>query len=269
MGSTKRGAIFKGKIMPKYIIAGNWKMNKTVAESVQLAEEIKTAAAGIENVGIIVTPTYLATAKVADVLKGSNVKVAVQDVHFEDAGAYTGKVSVEQVKEAGAEYVILGHSEQRQFFGETDVTVNKKTVKVLSAGLTPIVCIGETLAEREGGKLESVLRTQIQGAYAGISADDTAKTIVAYEPVWAIGTGVTASDEQAQETQAFCRSVLADLYGVAVSSELTIQYGGSMKPANAEGLLGQNDIDGGLIGGAALQAETFIGIITAAQKVQA
>lgn len=255
--------------MPKYVIAGNWKMNKTVEESVELAKEIKAAAAGIENVDIVVTPTYLATAKVADVLAGSNVKVAVQDVHWEDAGAFTGKVSVDQVKAAGAEYVILGHSEQRQYFGETDETVNKKTVKTLAGGLTPIVCIGETLEEREGGKLEAVLSTQIKGAYAGITAEDAAKTIVAYEPVWAIGTGVTASDEQAQDTQAYCRSVVAELYGEAVAANITIQYGGSMKPANAEGLLGQKDIDGGLIGGAALQADTFLGIITAAQKVQA
>lgn len=255
--------------MPKYVIAGNWKMNKTVAESVQLAEEIKAAAQGVSGVDIVVTPTYLATSKVADVLKGSNVKVAVQDVHWENAGAFTGKVSVEQVKEAGAEYVILGHSEQRQYFGETDETVNLKTKKVLEGGLVPIVCIGETLEEREGGKLESVLSSQIKGAYASISAEDAAKTIVAYEPVWAIGTGVTASDEQAQETQAFCRSVVAELYGQELATNITIQYGGSMKPANAEGLLNQKDIDGGLIGGAALQADTFLGIITAAQKVQA
>lgn len=254
--------------MPKYVIAGNWKMNKTVAESVELAEQIKNAAEGIDTVDIVVSPTFLATAQVAKVLSGSNVKVAVQDVHWEDAGAFTGKLSVEQVKAAGAEYVIIGHSEQRQHFGETDETVNKKTSKSLNGGLIPIVCIGETLEEREGGQLENVLSSQIKGAYAGITAEDAAKTILAYEPVWAIGTGVTASDDQAQDTQAFCRSVVSELYGAHVASNITIQYGGSMKPANAEGLLSQNDIDGGLIGGAALQAETFLGIIAAAKKVQ-
>lgn len=251
--------------MPQYVIAGNWKMNKTVTESVELAQALAGAELA-EGVTAIVSPTYLAAAKVADVLKDSTVKVAVQDVHWEDQGAYTGKISVDMVKEIGAEYVILGHSEQRQYFGETDATVNEKTKKVLSVGLTPIVCIGETLAEREGGKLESVLRTQVEGAYAGISAEDAAKSIIAYEPVWAIGTGVTASDEQAQETQAFVRSLVAALYSDDIAKNITIQYGGSMKPANAAGLLGQNDIDGGLIGGASLKAEDFLAIIEAAKN---
>ena len=252
--------------MRKYVIAGNWKMNKTVSESVKLAEEIVAAAKDIKNTTVVISPTYLATAKVADVVKGTNVKLAVQDVHWEDQGAYTGKVSVDMVKEAGAEFVIIGHSEQRQYFGEVDATINKKTKKVLEAGLTPIVCIGETLEEREGGKLEEVLSGQIKGSYEGISEADAAKTVVAYEPVWAIGTGVTATDEQAQETQKYVRSVFAGLYSDGMANGLTIQYGGSMKPANAGGLLSQNDIDGGLIGGASLQAESFLGIITAAEE---
>jgi triosephosphate isomerase len=251
--------------MPQYVIAGNWKMNKTVTESVELAQALAGAELA-EGVTAIVSPTYLAAAKVADVLKDSTVKVAVQDVHWEDQGAYTGKISVDMVKEIGAEYVILGHSEQRQYFGETDVTVNEKTKKVISAGLTPIVCIAETLAELEGGKLESVMLTQVYGAYAGISAEDAAKSIIAYEPVWAIGTGVTASDEQAQETQAFVRSLVAALYSNDIAKNITIQYGGSMKPANAVGLLGQNDIDGGLIGGASLKADDFLAIIEAAKN---
>ncbi len=252
--------------MRQYVIAGNWKMNKSVAESVELAKEIVEAGKGIEKATIVITPTFLATAKVADVVKGTNVKLAVQDIHWEDQGAYTGKISVDMVKEIGVEFVIIGHSEQRQFFGEVDATINKKVKKVLEAGLTPIVCIGETLEEREGGNLESVLKTQITGSYAGISADDVAKTIVAYEPVWAIGTGVTASDEQAQDTQKFVRSVIAEMSGETVANGITIQYGGSMKPANAEGLLSQDDIDGGLIGGAALKADMFLGIIEAAEK---
>lgn len=253
--------------MRKIVVCGNWKMNKTVDESVQLAKEVVEAAKGIKNVVIGIAPTFLASAKVADVVKGTNVKLAVQDVHFEDHGAYTGKISVEMVKSIGAELVILGHSEQRQYFGETDELVNKKTIKVLAAGLTPIVCIGETLEEREGGKLEEVLTTQVKGAYAGVSEEDAAKTVIAYEPVWAIGTGVTATDEQAQDTQAYVRSILKDLYSEALAESVSIQYGGSMKPGNAEGLLNQKDIDGGLIGGAALDAEMFLGIIAAGENI--
>ncbi len=253
--------------MRQYIIAGNWKMNKSVTESVALAQSIVAAVKGIKNVEVVIAPTFLAAAKVADVVKGTNVKLAVQDIHWKDQGAFTGKISIDMVKEIGAEYVIIGHSEQRQFFGETDESVNLKAKKVLSAGLKPIVCIGETLEERQGGKLESVLTTQIKGAYAGLSEADALNSVIAYEPVWAIGTGVTATDEQAQETQAFCRSVVKSIYGEKVSEALRIQYGGSMKPDNAKGLLGQKDIDGGLIGGAALKAETFLGIIAPAEEL--
>jgi triosephosphate isomerase len=253
--------------MRKIVVCGNWKMNKTVAESVELAKEIVEAVKDIKNVTVAIAPTFLATAKVADVVKGSNVKLAVQDIHWENQGAYTGKVSVDMVKDLGVEMVILGHSEQRQYFGETDETVNKKVKKVMAAGLTPIICIGETLAEREGGKLEEVLRTQTAGAYAGLTAEEALNTVVAYEPVWAIGTGVVASDEQAQDTQAFVRSVLKDLYSSEVAESISIQYGGSMKPDNAEGLLNQKDIDGGLIGGAALKAESFLGIILPGEKI--
>lgn len=253
--------------MRQYIIAGNWKMNKSVTESVALAQSIVAAVKDIKNVEVVIAPTFLAAAKVADVVKGTNVKLAVQDIHWKDQGAFTGKISIDMVKEIGVEYVIIGHSEQRQFFGETDESVNLKAKKVLSAGLKPIVCIGETLEERQGGKLESVLTTQIQGAYAGLSEADALNSVIAYEPVWAIGTGVTATDEQAQETQAFCRSVVKSIYGEKVSEALRIQYGGSMKPDNAKGLLGQKDIDGGLIGGAALKAETFLGIIAPAEEL--
>lgn len=253
--------------MPKYIIAGNWKMNKTVSESVALAQAVVEAAKNIQKAEVVIAPTYLATAKVADVVRGTNVKLAVQDVHWENQGAYTGKVSVDMVKEVGADYVIIGHSEQRQYFGETDASVNKKVQKVLAAELKPIICIGETLSEREGGQLETVLRTQVNGAYEGLSEADALNTVIAYEPVWAIGTGVVATDEQAQDAQAFVRSLLKDLYGEGVSSQVTIQYGGSMKPDNAAGLLAQNDIDGGLIGGAALKADTFIAIVDAAEKL--
>jgi len=252
--------------MRKYIIAGNWKMNKTVAESVALAKEIVEKSKGISKTEIVIAPTYLAAAKVADVIKGSNVKLGIQDIHWKDQGAYTGKVSIDMVKEIGAEYVIIGHSEQRQYFHETDETVNLKAKKVLGAGLKPIICIGETLDERKGGKLESVLTTQVNGAYKDISGEDALKTVIAYEPVWAIGTGVVATDEQAQETQKYVRFVVAKLYGEPAAEAIRIQYGGSMNPGNADGLLAQKDIDGGLIGGASLKSDAFFSIISAAEK---
>ncbi|MCL2100332.1 MAG: triose-phosphate isomerase [Fibromonadales bacterium] len=252
--------------MRSYIIAGNWKMNKTVAESIALAEEIVAKTKGISKAEVVIAPTYLAAAKVADVIKGSNVKLAVQDIHWQDQGAYTGKVSIDMVKELGAEYVIVGHSEQRQYFCETDETVNLKAKKVLGAGLKPIICIGETLDERNGGKLESVLTAQVKGAYKDISSEDALKTVIAYEPVWAIGTGVVATDDQAQEAQKYVRSLVAGLYGESAAQAIRIQYGGSMNPANASGLLAQKDIDGGLIGGAALKSDSFFSIISAAEE---
>ncbi|OIP53434.1 MAG: triose-phosphate isomerase [Fibrobacteres bacterium CG2_30_45_31] len=251
--------------MRQYIIAGNWKMNKTVSESVTLAQGIVAAVKNIKKTEVVIAPTFLAAAKVADVVKGTNVKLALQDIHWKDQGAFTGKISVDMAKEIGAEYIIIGHSEQRQYFHETEETVNLKVKKTLSAGLKPIICIGETLEQRNGGHLESVLRTQIVGAYKDISVEDALKSVLAYEPVWAIGTGVVATDEQAQDTQAFVRSVVKEIYGEKVSEALRIQYGGSMKPDNAAGLLAQKDIDGGLIGGAALKPDTFFAIIAAAE----
>jgi triosephosphate isomerase (TIM) len=250
----------------KIVIAGNWKMNLNVAKSVDLARELAEKSKGLENVQMVIAPTYLATASVVEAVKGSNIAVAVQDIHWQDQGAFTGKISVDMIVDLGVKYVILGHSEQRQYFNETDETVNLKTKKVLAAGLTPIVCIGETLEERNTGKMNSVLETQVKGAYAGISTADAARTIVAYEPVWAIGTGVVASDQQAQDAQAFVRSIFTDLYGSEMAQNLTIQYGGSMKPDNAEGLLAQSDVDGGLIGGASLKADSFLAIVKAGEK---
>ena len=252
--------------MRQYIIAGNWKMNKTVSESVALAEGIVEATKDIKKTEVVIAPTYLAAAKVADVIKGSNVKLAVQDVHWKDQGAFTGKVSVDMIKEIGAEYIIIGHSEQRQYFHETEETVNLKVKKTLEAGLKPIICIGETLDERNGGKLETVLSTQVKGAFQDVSAEDAAKCVLAYEPVWAIGTGVVATDEQAEDTQKYVRSVVAEIYGEAIANGMRIQYGGSMKPDNAQGLLAQANIDGGLIGGAALKPDTFFAIIKAAEE---
>ncbi|HKP97862.1 MAG TPA: triose-phosphate isomerase [Fibrobacteria bacterium] len=253
--------------MRKKIIAGNWKMNKTVAESAQLAADLAAAAKGqafAEKAEIVVCPTYLALDRVSGILKGSPIKLGAQDAHWGNQGAFTGKVSVDMLKALGVTYVILGHSEPRTLFGETDADVNKKTLKVLAEGLIPIVCVGETLSEREAAVTEKVVGAQVRAAYAGVSAQDAAKTVIAYEPVWAIGTGRNASDDQAQAVHKFIRGLLLELYGAPVAEAVRIQYGGSMKPENAAGLLKQPDVDGGLIGGASLKVDAFLGIIKAA-----
>jgi triosephosphate isomerase len=239
------------------VIAGNWKMNKTVAEAVALASEIKEKVAGVENVKIIVCPVFTAVKSVADVLKGTNVKVGAQDMYWETSGAYTGEVSGEMLLEAGAEYVIIGHSERRQYFGETNETVNKKLKKALSIGLKPIVCIGETLADRESGATEAVVKKQVREGFVGLTAEEMKGTIIAYEPVWAIGTGKTATAEQAEAVHAFVRNLVSQLWDKETADAVVIQYGGSMKPENVASLLAQPDIDGGLIGGAALKADSF------------
>ena len=239
------------------VIAGNWKMNKTVAEAVVLASEIKEKVAGVENVKIIVCPVFTAVKSVADVLKGTNVKVGAQDMYWETSGAYTGEVSGEMLLEAGAEYVIIGHSERRQYFGETNETVNKKLKKALAIGLKPIVCIGETLADRESGATEAVVEKQVREGFVGLTAEEMKGTIIAYEPVWAIGTGKTATADQAEAVHAFVRNLVAQLWDKETADAVVIQYGGSMKPENVASLLAQPDIDGGLIGGAALKADSF------------
>jgi triosephosphate isomerase len=247
----------------KTIIAGNWKMNQSISESVALAQGIVEQAQSLSNleVDVVICPPYLALTEVKKVVAGTSVKLGAQDVHWESNGAYTGKISTEMLVDAGVEYVILGHSEQRTYFGETDEIVNKKLKKSLDSGLTPLVCVGETLEERDSGAMNTVLKNQLEGSYADLSEADALKTVIAYEPVWAIGTGKVATDDQAQEAHAYIRSVLKVLYSDSVSESIRIQYGGSMKPGNARGLLGQKDVDGGLIGGASLQAESFIGII--------
>ena len=246
----------------KVFIAGNWKMNKTAAETAALCKALKEKFAGVCScqVEVAVCPTFTSLSTAIAELKGTNIKVGAQNIHWADNGAFTGEISGAMLKELGVEYVIIGHSERRQYFGETDETVNKRLVAALKNGLKPIVCIGETLEEREGGKTEKVLDTQIKGAFASISADDFKKTVIAYEPVWAIGTGKTATPEMAQETHAFIRKVLASLYGSA-AEEIVIQYGGSMKPENSKELVAQKDIDGGLIGGAALKADSFFDLV--------
>jgi triosephosphate isomerase (TIM) len=251
--------------MRRNIIAGNWKMNKSVEESAKLASELVQAVSG-KNLAaeIVICPTFLALDRVGSIVKGSAVQLGAQDVHWENQGAFTGKVSTDMLKALGVTYVILGHSEQRTFFGETDLTVRKKVGKVLAEGLKPIICVGETLQEREGNQTEKVVKTQVDAAYEGLTPNQALETVIAYEPVWAIGTGRTASDAQAQEVHAFIRGLLAAKYGKDTAEAIRIQYGGSMKAENAKGLLAQTDVDGGLIGGAALKVDSFMGIITAA-----
>lgn len=244
------------------IVAGNWKMNKGVAEAIQLIEEIKQEVADVTRVEVVVCPPFTALQAAAEVCRGSNVKLGAQNIHWATAGAFTGEISATMLKEVGVEYAIIGHSERRQYFGETDDTVNKRTRAALEAGLIPIVCVGETLQERDSGEMEAVVIKQVKEGLAELGAD-LARVVIAYEPVWAIGTGRTATPAQAQEVHALIRRTLAEIAGGDVANKIRIQYGGSMKPDNAQELLGQPDIDGGLIGGAALAAESFAAIIKA------
>ncbi|MFP4520634.1 MAG: triose-phosphate isomerase [Fibrobacterota bacterium] len=244
--------------MRRKIIAGNWKMNKNVPEAVELAKGVAEAAAGNDGIDIAVCPNYVCLAPVQEVIKDSNVDLGAQDVFWEEKGAFTGKISVDMLKSAGVKYVIIGHSEQRQYFGETNETVNKKVKAALAGGLLPIICVGELKEERESDKTEQVVASHVKGAYEGLSKEEALKTVVAYEPVWAIGTGLTATPEQAQEVHSFIRNtLLKELYDEETADSIRIQYGGSMKGANAAELLSKPDIDGGLIGGAALKAEDF------------
>jgi triosephosphate isomerase len=245
------------------LIAGNWKLHKTLAESAQLAEQIVAGSKGIAA-ELVVAPGFVALARVAQVLGGSAVALGAQNAYWEAQGAYTGEVSLAQLKDVGCRYVILGHSERRQLFGESDAMVNKKTRAALAYGVAPIVCVGETLAEREGGQAEAVVVSQVKLALADIAADAAAPIVIAYEPVWAIGTGKTAQPSDAQGMHARIRGTVSEILGAAVAEKLRILYGGSMKPDNAKTLLGQPDVDGGLVGGACLLAESFLAIAAAA-----
>ena len=245
----------------KTFIAGNWKMNKTAAETKALCEALKESLAPYAGkVEVAVCPTFTSLATAVEILKGSNVKVGAQNIHWADNGAFTGEISGEMLKEIGVEYVIIGHSERRQYIGETDETVNKRIKAALKYGLKPIFCIGETLEEREGGITNSVIEKQVKGGLADITAADMAMITIAYEPVWAIGTGKTATPDMAQDTHAFIRKTLVEMFGAA-GNEVVIQYGGSMKPENAAELIAKEDINGGLIGGAALKADSFTNLV--------
>ena len=252
------------KNVRKAIIAGNWKMNKTRPEAKALLEELKPMVADVKDVEIVacVPFTNLETALAATA--GTNIKIGAENCHFEKSGAFTGEISADMLAEMGVEYVVLGHSERRQYFAETDETVNKRTKAALAAGLKPIVCVGELLWERECNITEEVIARQIKLDFFGISADDLKKCVIAYEPVWAIGTGKTATADQAEEVCAFIRATLAKLYGADVAETITVQYGGSMNAKNAAELLSKTNVDGGLIGGASLKAADFTTIIKAA-----
>ena len=242
------------------VVAGNWKMNKTPAETGAFIKELAPMVEGAAAQVIACVPFVCLPAAV-EAAKGTNIKIGAQNMHFEDSGAFTGEVSADMLVSMGVEYVIIGHSERRQYFAETDVTVNKKLLKAIEKGLKPIVCVGESLEEREQGITIDLIRSQVKIAFMNVSADDAKKVIIAYEPIWAIGTGKTATDEQANEVCGAIRAVVKELYGKEVADEIIVQYGGSVKPSNAAALFGMSDIDGGLVGGASLKAADFTGIV--------
>lgn len=248
--------------MKNKIIAGNWKMNKTRKETKELIANLIPLVKDTKNTVIICVP-YTDLDVAVELTKGTNIHVGAENCHWKESGAFTGEIAPSMLTELGVEYVVIGHSERRTYFGETDATVLARTKAALAAGLKPIVCIGETLEERNSGNMETVLRRQVVEGFADVSAEELANIIVAYEPVWAIGTGVTATDEQANEAIGFVRSVFADKYGKQVADQLYIQYGGSMNDKNAAGLLSMAEIDGGLIGGASLVAEKFAAVVNA------
>ena len=248
----------------KTIIAGNWKMNKTASETKKFAEELKAVMPKAKWCEVVVCVPAVNIQTAIKAFKDMRVSVGAENLFYEKSGAYTGEVSGDMLKDLGVKYVIIGHSERRQYFGETDETVNLRARAAIAAGLTAIVCVGETLEERDAGKLEEVIVRQMNVGLKDVTAADCAKLVIAYEPVWAIGTGRTATPDQAQEVHALIRATLAKLVGAETAETVRIQYGGSMKPGNAAELLAKKDIDGGLIGGAALKAADFAGIVAAA-----
>ena len=251
--------------MRKKIIAANWKMNQTIADATSYLDTFLLDVADEKRIDIVIVPPFTALAYVSERLsKEQNVKSGAQNMHWEKNGAFTGEISAGMIRELFARFVVLGHSERRTLFGETDEIVNKKTKAAIAASLTPIVCIGETLDERDAGKVEQVLETQLKGSLAGIPAKELEDVVLAYEPVWAIGTGRTATPEQAQEAHAFIRKVLAEISDAATAEKVRIQYGGSVKPGNTAALMSQPDIDGALVGGASLVARDFAEIVKTA-----
>jgi triosephosphate isomerase len=245
----------------KLIIAGNWKMNKTVAEAVDLVRDLKLELANIKEVDIVVCPPFTALGEVSKEILSSNIRLGAQNMNENNYGAFTGEIAAGMLKEFSVRYVILGHSERRQYQKESDALISKKALAAHAASIKPIVCVGELLAEREAGQMEKVMDTQVRGSLAGLTGEQMEETIVAYEPVWAIGTGKTATAAQAQEAHLFIRRLVAKMFDDTVARRVRIQYGGSVKPSNAAELMQQPDVDGALVGGASLEARSFADII--------
>jgi len=245
----------------KLIIAGNWKMNKTVAEALALASDLKIELANMKEVDVVVCPPFTALESVSKAILDSSIRLGAQNMSENNFGAHTGETCAGMLKEFSVRYVILGHSERRQYQKESDALIAKRALAAHNASLKPIVCVGETLAEREAGQMEKVLETQVRSSLAGLTADQMLETIIAYEPVWAIGTGKTATTQQAQDAHAFIRGLLVKLFDEAVAKKVRIQYGGSVKPSNARELMSQPDVDGALVGGASLEARSFADIV--------
>ena len=253
------------KAVRKAVIAGNWKMNNTPSQTTALINEMKPLLAGADCEVVLCVP-FVDIAAAVEAAKGSNIKIGAENIHWAESGAFTGEISGDMLKAAGAEYVVIGHSERRQYFGETDDTVNARHKAAIAHGLTPIVCVGETLEQRELGYTETLLKYQTKMALTNVTAEQLKNVVIAYEPVWAIGTGVTATADQADEGNKFCREAIAEVYGADVAETVTIQYGGSMNAKNADELVAKVNVDGGLIGGASLKAGDFAVIVKAASK---
>jgi len=247
--------------MRKIIIAGNWKMNKDLKESIDLASSIKRSLYDIEEVEVVICPPFTSLSDVNDITMDTTIRLGAQDVYWEKEGAFTGEISSQMLKSVGCVYCIVGHSERRQFFAETNDTVNKKAKALLSSGIMPIVCVGEKLDERKAGKEFDVVKDHIVNSLKGLTKEEMLKTVIAYEPVWAIGTGVNATKEQAQEMHKYIRGLIKDIYGEDVANAIRIQYGGSVKPDNIKELVSQEDVDGALVGGASLKADSFTAIV--------
>ncbi|MBU8906698.1 triose-phosphate isomerase [Desertibacillus haloalkaliphilus] len=249
--------------MRKPIIAGNWKMNKTLAEATAFAEEVKGKVPASDQVDSVVCAPALFLERLVEQTNGTDLKVGAQNMHFEDSGAFTGETSPAALTDLAVDYVILGHSERREMFAETDETVNKKVHAAFNHKLVPIMCCGETLEEREAGKTNDIVKGQVEKGLAGLSEEQVKQTVIAYEPIWAIGTGKSSSAEEANETCAYIRTVVADTFSEEAAAAVRIQYGGSVKPANIKEYLGQSDIDGALVGGASLEADSFLQLLEA------
>jgi len=256
--------------MRKTIVAGNWKMYKTITQAIELANGLKRELFSIDprKIDMVLCPPFIALSEVAEVLLESNLQLGAQDTYWQQEGAFTGEVSVLMLKDAGCKFIIIGHSERRQYFGETNDSVNKKAQAVLGCGLTPIICVGETLSQRESGKTFEVLGDQVRNGLKEINQEEALKIVIAYEPVWAIGTGKTATSQQAQEAHRHIRDLLTGIYSQETAENIRIQYGGSVKPENTTELLSQPDVDGALVGGASLKVESFSEIIKKASEVE-